>query len=195
MGLHPPKIETFDVAAGTNTDPKGFVRAVEVYREEPFGLYVSRPMVDHPTLTHLRSWLLPGLGVRVTDFSWRPGHERLQDHYLDIVDITRDGTTWWTEDHDPAPRRSALGERTEVLDLSTSSRRPSRPASSTRRGPSALWAPATARSPAWRVTATTWTVGSQVTRLPSRGSDLRHAVNDTSDIRVGPASVTLHRVS
>lgn len=116
MGLHPPKIETFDVAAGTNTDPKGFVRAVEIYREEPFGLYVSRPMVDHPTLTHLRSWLLPGLGVRVTDFSWHPGHERLQDHYLDIVDITRDGSTWWTEDH-YIDLVVHTGERTEVLDL------------------------------------------------------------------------------
>jgi len=116
VGLHPPKIETFDVAAGTNTDPKGFVRAVEVYREEPFGLYVSRPMVDHPTLTHLRSWLLPALGVRVTDFSWRPGHERQQDHYLDIVDITRDGTTWWTEDH-YIDLVVHTGEHTEVLDL------------------------------------------------------------------------------
>jgi uncharacterized protein len=116
VGLHPPKHETFDVAAGTNTDPKGFVRAVDVYREEPFGLYVSRPMVDHPTLTHLRSWLLPDLGIRVTDFSWRPGHERLQDHYLDIVDITRDGTTWWTEDH-YIDLVVHTGERTEVLDL------------------------------------------------------------------------------
>ena len=29
---HPPKVETFDVPAKTNTDPKGFVRPVEVYR-------------------------------------------------------------------------------------------------------------------------------------------------------------------
>lgn len=116
MGIHAPKTETFDVAARTNTDPKGFVRAVDVYREETFGLYVSRPMPDHPTLTHLRSWLLPALGIRVTDFSWKPGAERMQDHYIDIVDVTRDGTTWWTEDH-YVDLVVHTGERTEVLDL------------------------------------------------------------------------------
>jgi uncharacterized protein len=116
VGIHAPKTETFDVAAGTNTDPKGFVRAVDVYREVPHGLYLSRPMPDHPTLTHLRSWLLPSLGLRVTDFSWKPGHERLQDHYLDVVDITRDGATWYTEDH-YVDLVVHTGERTEVLDL------------------------------------------------------------------------------
>ncbi|GAA4860256.1 DUF402 domain-containing protein [Actinomycetospora straminea] len=116
MGIHAPKTETFDVAARTNTDPKGFVRAVDVYREEAFGLYVSRPMPDHPTLTHLRSWLLPALGIRVTDFSWKPGAERMQDHYIDIVDITRDGSTWWTEDH-YVDLVVHTGEHTEVLDL------------------------------------------------------------------------------
>jgi uncharacterized protein len=116
VGIHPPKIETFDVAAGTNTDPKGFVRDVDVYREGPHGLYLSRPMPGHPTLAHLRSWLLPGLGLRVTDFTWHPGHARLQDWYLDVVTVTRDGTTWWTEDH-YVDLVVTTGERTEVLDL------------------------------------------------------------------------------
>jgi predicted RNA-binding protein associated with RNAse of E/G family len=116
VGIHAPKIETFDVAGGTNTDPKGFVRAVDVYREAAHGLFLSRPMPDHPTLTHLRSWLLPGLGIRVTDFSWKPGHERLQDHYLDVVDIARDGEVWRTEDH-YVDLVVHTGQRTEVLDL------------------------------------------------------------------------------
>ncbi len=116
MGIHPPKIETFDVAAGTNTDPKGYVRAVDVYREAPYGLYLSRPMPGHATLAHLRSWLLPALGVRVTDFTWHPGHERRQDYYVDIVTVTRDGATWWTEDH-YVDLVVLTGERTEVLDL------------------------------------------------------------------------------
>lgn len=116
MGIHPPKIETFDVGAGTNTDPKGFVRQVEVYREGPHGLYVSRPMPGHATLAHLRSWLLPGLGLRVTDFSWHPGHERLQDFYLDVVAVTREGDTWRTEDH-YVDLVVQTGVRTDVLDL------------------------------------------------------------------------------
>lgn len=116
MGIHPPKIETFDVSAGTNTDPKGFVRAVTTYREFPHGLYLDRPMPGHPTLVHLRSWLLPGLGLRVTDFTWQTGHERPQDWYLDVVDVTRDGSTWRTEDH-YVDLVVLTGERTDVLDL------------------------------------------------------------------------------
>jgi hypothetical protein len=97
--MHPPKVETFDVSRGTNTDPKGFVRPVQKYRVEPFGLYLSRAMPDHPTLEWMESWLLPGLGLRVTDFRFRPGHERDQDFYLDIVDIERAGEVWRTVDH------------------------------------------------------------------------------------------------
>ena len=97
--MHPPKVETFDVSTGTNTDPKGFVRAVEEYRVEPFGLYLSRAMPDHPSLDWMESWLLPDLGLRVTDFRFHPGHERDQDHYLDIVDVTRAGGSWRTVDH------------------------------------------------------------------------------------------------
>jgi hypothetical protein len=116
VSIHPPKIETFDVARGTNTDPKGFLRAVDTYRETDHGLYVSRSMVDHPTLTHLRSWLLPALGLRVTDFTFRPGHERCQDYYLDIVDVRREGTCWFTHDH-YLDLVVHTGEHTEVLDV------------------------------------------------------------------------------
>ena len=99
MGLHAPKVETFDVVAGTNTDPKGHLRAVDVYRETAAGLFLSRPVVEHPSLLHQHSWLLPALGIRVTDFVFRPGHERDQDYYIDVADVTRDGDVWHTEDH------------------------------------------------------------------------------------------------
>ena len=97
--MHPPKTETFDVSSGTNTDPKGFVRAVQEYRVEPFGLYLSREIPSHSKLSWLQSWLLPELGIRVTDFQFRPGHGRDQDFYLDIVDIERVGEVWRTVDH------------------------------------------------------------------------------------------------
>src|ERR1041384_8670863 len=35
--IHPPKVEFFDVAAMSNTDPKGFRRVVEHYRTEDIG--------------------------------------------------------------------------------------------------------------------------------------------------------------
>jgi hypothetical protein len=116
VALHPPKVETFAVDEGTNTDPKGFVRAVDLYREEPFGLYLSRSMPNHPSLDHMRSWLLPDLGIRVTDFRFLPGHERMQDFYVDIADVARDGSVWTTTDH-YLDLVVHTGERTELLDV------------------------------------------------------------------------------
>ncbi|WP_017974419.1 DUF402 domain-containing protein [Actinopolyspora halophila] len=100
MGLpvHPPKVEVFDLAARTNTDSKGRVRTVDEYRLESFGLYMAREIVDHPKLTYVESWLLPELNLRVSDFRWRPGHERVQDFYLDIVSVERGTRQWRTVD-------------------------------------------------------------------------------------------------
>ncbi|GAA4552579.1 DUF402 domain-containing protein [Amycolatopsis samaneae] len=96
--LHPPKLEIFDVAAGTNIDPKGVPRDVEEYREAPFGLYLARPTPGRPQFRYLESWLLPGLGLRLTDFWYNPGHERDQDFYADVVRVDREGSRWRTTD-------------------------------------------------------------------------------------------------
>lgn len=114
--MHPPKTETFDVAASTNTDPKGHVRPVHTYRVEPFGLYLSREMQGHPSFSWVESWLLPDLGLRVTDWWFTPGQERDQDFYLDIVDVERDGDVWRTVDHylDIVVR---VGRDSTVIDL------------------------------------------------------------------------------
>jgi hypothetical protein len=92
--MHAPKILTFDVPRGVSVDNKGFAREVRHYRVAPFGLYMSRPMVDRAQAHWMRSWLLPELGLAVTDFSWNPGHERDQDFYLDVCEIRRDGDRW-----------------------------------------------------------------------------------------------------
>ncbi|HEY2764623.1 MAG TPA: DUF402 domain-containing protein [Pseudonocardiaceae bacterium] len=114
--VHPPKIEVFDVEAMTNTDPKGFVRAVREYRIEPFGLYLARDVIDHPSIRAIESWLLPGVGLRATDWFFHPGHERDQDFYLDVVRIDVQGSRWRTEDHylDLVVR---TGRGAEVLDI------------------------------------------------------------------------------
>lgn len=96
-GIHPPKRESFDPAAMTNTDPKGFVRAVDEYREEPFGLYLYRQS-DHPKFHAIESWLLPELGLRATIFHFTPGNERDQRVYLDVAKVWREGGLWHTED-------------------------------------------------------------------------------------------------
>jgi predicted RNA-binding protein associated with RNAse of E/G family len=97
-GIHPPKHETFDVSARTNTDPKGFVRAVDVYALRSWGLYMARPTPGRPQFHYLESWLLPTYGIRANVFHWNLGHERDQDYYLDVADITVDSGCWETLD-------------------------------------------------------------------------------------------------
>ncbi|MGH3717533.1 MAG: DUF402 domain-containing protein [Pseudonocardiaceae bacterium] len=97
--IHPPKVELFDLDAMTNTDPKGIVRAVREYRVEPFGLYLARDVIDHRSIHALESWLLPEIGLRITDWSYTSGHERDEHLYIDVVRIDVEGRCWRTEDH------------------------------------------------------------------------------------------------
>jgi uncharacterized protein len=97
--VHPPKIVTFDVPARVNIDTKGVVRPVDEYRVTAFGLYMSRAIVDRASAHWIQSWLLPDLGLCVTDWWWNPGHERDQDFYLDVCEIARDGGRWVLTDH------------------------------------------------------------------------------------------------
>ena len=114
--MHPPKVSTFDVPARVNIDNKGLVRPVDEYRETPFGLYMSRAMVNRPTADWMQTWLLPELGIAVTDWWWTPGHVRDQDFYLDIGTIERHGDRWTLTDHylDIVVR---TGRDAEVLDV------------------------------------------------------------------------------
>lgn len=97
--IHPPKHEIFDLAARTNTDPKGIVRAVDVYSVQPWGLYMARPTPGRAQFHYLESWLLPALGLRVTVFHFNPGHERDQDFYLDVGDYQPGPKCWHGHDH------------------------------------------------------------------------------------------------
>lgn len=112
-------METFDLRRRVNVDPKGFVRDVLEYAVEPFGLYLARDFDGHPDIAGIESWLLPALGIRVTDFFFHRGHERDQDFYLDIVDITVRGSVWRTEDHylDIVVRTGVDAELLDVDDL------------------------------------------------------------------------------
>ena len=90
-------MELFDVAGMTNTDPKGFVRAVDDYRLTGFGLYMARPVDGHPEIAYFRSWLLPSLGLRVSRWGAHPGARFDHDYYIDVVDIEA-AAVWRTLD-------------------------------------------------------------------------------------------------
>lgn len=97
--IHAPKREVFDLTTRTNTDPKGIVRAVDVFTLRPWGLYMARPTPGRAQFHYLESWLLPTLGLRANIFHWNAGHERDQDFYLDIGEIDVGTDVWRTEDH------------------------------------------------------------------------------------------------
>jgi predicted RNA-binding protein associated with RNAse of E/G family len=88
--IHPPKVELFDVAAMSNTDPKGFRRTVDEYRQEDFGLYMARAVLGHSELAYVESWLLPEFGLRVSRWQRWPGTPEREDVYIDLVDIDPD---------------------------------------------------------------------------------------------------------
>lgn len=113
--IHPPKHETFDLTARTNTDPKGIVRAVDEYRLTPWGLYMARPTPGRTQFHYLESWLLPSLGLRANVFHFNSGFERDQDYYLDVGDITVGPDRWEAVDHylDLVVK---TGQHTEVVD-------------------------------------------------------------------------------
>lgn len=75
------------------------MRAVDVYRVEPWGLYMARPTPGRPQFHYLESWLLPTAGLRASIFHFNPGHERDQDFYLDVGRFTAGEHVWTSEDH------------------------------------------------------------------------------------------------
>ena len=75
------------------------MRAVDVYRVEPWGLYMARPTPGRPQFHYLESWLLPTIGLRASIFHFNPGHERDQDFYLDVGRFTTGERSWTSEDH------------------------------------------------------------------------------------------------
>lgn len=96
--IHAPKREVFDLENRTNVDPKGFVRPVDEFRVEQWGLYMARSS-DHPHFDYLESWLLPALGLRASVFHYLPAHARDQDYYIDVGEFEAGATQWTSVDH------------------------------------------------------------------------------------------------
>ncbi|NUS45567.1 MAG: DUF402 domain-containing protein [Mycobacteriaceae bacterium] len=117
--VHRPKIEYFNLAELTNTDPKGFVRPVEKYRTTDWGLYMARTS-DHVQFHYIESWLIPTLGIRASVFHYHPLHDRDQDYYLDIGEFDRVGPKLWKSvDHylDIVVRHGRSAELIDVDEL------------------------------------------------------------------------------
>ncbi|MGK8508396.1 DUF402 domain-containing protein [Nocardia asiatica] len=116
---HRPRVEFFNLAELTNTDAKGFVRPVERFHVEPWGLYMARP-VGGPDSHYLESWLLPELSLRATLTRTNPAHHREPVYRLDIGEFTRVGPKRWKavdQYLDIAARRGRTAELLGVDEL------------------------------------------------------------------------------
>ena len=116
--IHPPKHETFDLVARTNTDPGSRPGGGRVPRAA-LGLYMARATPGRVQLHYLQSWLLPSLGLRASIFHFNTGYERDQDYYLDVGHITVGADRWQTEDHyvDLVVRTAAAPNWTDLDEL------------------------------------------------------------------------------
>lgn len=115
VDLHPVKTEVFDTTSSSNTDPKGYLRGVDVFTWTDFGLYMARG-ADHRYFGYLESWLLPDLGLRANIFHFREGVQARQDYYFDVADIAVEGGVWHYRDL-YVDLVSVTGEPVEVLDI------------------------------------------------------------------------------
>ncbi|ULH16114.1 DUF402 domain-containing protein [Deinococcus sp. KNUC1210] len=107
LSLHPVKTEQHDLRNRLHHTNTG-IRPVDLYRETPHGLYVSRRFVDHPRIAYWQAHLLPGLFPGVPDGTAGMGvqlcrydfhSERVHDYYLDIATIQRQDDVWTVRDH------------------------------------------------------------------------------------------------
>ncbi|MFD4431762.1 DUF402 domain-containing protein [Nocardia sp. NPDC058497] len=89
-----PRVEFFDVAELTTTDARGYIRPVDRYEVQPWGVYLAR-ILDRPHGRYEESWLLPGPAVRATIEHDRPGHHRSHDYVLDIIEFVQVGPKRW----------------------------------------------------------------------------------------------------
>lgn len=95
-GAEPVKTERHDVAARQHHTNTG-VRAVQLYREHPHGLFVARDFVAHPRIRHWQAHLLPEAGLVVCRYGFHGPREH--DFHLDVATVTREGDLWTVRDH------------------------------------------------------------------------------------------------
>ncbi|MBB5917779.1 hypothetical protein BJY24_006691 [Nocardia transvalensis] len=85
---HRPHTEYFDLADYTKTDARGFVRSVEHYHAEPWGLYLMRT-ADTPPDRYTETWLLPQLSLRVSMNHVNAAHDRDPRYHIHIGEFAR----------------------------------------------------------------------------------------------------------
>jgi uncharacterized protein len=97
----PVKTLRYDLANMTNTVKAGCFK-VDVYEKSGQWLYLARPMLGHPHIAYLKSFLIPSLGLQISrwrlhDKSKSSGYN-FYDHYVDIGVIETNQSEWLLHD-------------------------------------------------------------------------------------------------
>lgn len=97
--LRKPRVEFFDIADLTRTDSRGFVRSVDSYHAEPWGLYLVRA-ADTAPYRYTETWLLPQQSIRVTMHHINAAHDRDPIYHIYIGEFGKvEPKRWRAEYH------------------------------------------------------------------------------------------------
>lgn len=91
-------VDVIDVFSSERRHSSGAVHHLEVCRVEEWGLSLEGPTPEAPEHDAEITWLLPGLGVRLTRYRPRRRHSRPGPTLLTTARIERDGRAWTTTD-------------------------------------------------------------------------------------------------
>jgi uncharacterized protein len=96
--MYPPKLITYNLLEQTNTVKAGCF-PVDSYEVCEDWLYIARPLVKHPYISYLRSFVIPGLAIQITRFSHHgvavPDDYTFFDYYVDIGDVIQKDSEQW----------------------------------------------------------------------------------------------------
>jgi predicted RNA-binding protein associated with RNAse of E/G family len=96
--VHAPKVSVYDLKALTHEVKWGLCPVARFELGDGW-LLMERPMIDHPDLLAMASYILPSLGIAVTRWTNRPQSTYAwYDYYVDILTCEVGETRWTTRE-------------------------------------------------------------------------------------------------
>lgn len=96
--ITPQLVDLVDTFTGERSYSPGTTRFLDSWRVEPWGLRMEHSTPDDPFYDFEVTWLLPGLGLRLTHQRTRSRHGRGGPSVLTAVRVQHDARMWRTID-------------------------------------------------------------------------------------------------
>ena len=94
----PRLVDVVDLFSAQRHHPSGRSQQLSECHVEPWGLSLSCPTPEHPGHDGEITWLLPELGLRLTQFRPNRRHAKRESTLVTAVRIQRDTRSWTTTD-------------------------------------------------------------------------------------------------